>query len=94
MVDHGDSGSSVGMALGMLAHMPWYHYALMTVIVLVFAVLVHLRLRRTYWPQHASMQAVARTAVEHAAILVIVEIAAIVVVIGAVSGGMIAYHMI
>lgn len=81
------------MALGMLEHMPWYHYVLMAVVVLALAILVHLRIRRKYWPQHASMQGIARSTVEHAVILAVVEVVAIVVVVGGVSGGMVAYHM-
>ncbi|MGH3094651.1 MAG: hypothetical protein ACRDMV_01460 [Streptosporangiales bacterium] len=81
------------MALGMLADMPWYHYALMALVVLGLAIVVHLRIRRKYWPQHASMRGIARSTVEHAVILAVVEAVAIVVVVGGVSGGMVAYHM-
>lgn len=79
------------MALGMLAHMPWYHYLVMVLVVVALGVLVHLRIRRTYWPQHATVGGA--DFAQHAAILVGVEVVAMLVVVVGVSGGMLAYHM-
>lgn len=79
------------MALGMLAHMPWYHYLLMALVILALGVAVHLRVRRTYWPVHAFVGGA--DVAEHAAIVIGVELVAMVVVTGVVTGGMLAYHM-
>lgn len=83
----------MGIALGMLAHMPWYHYLLMAVVVLGMAIYVHVRIRRTYWPQHATMRGIARNTIEHLAILAGVELVAVVVVVLIVGGSMVAYHV-
>lgn len=77
------------MVLNMLLHMPWYHYALMAGGVVVLDVILHRLVRRTYWPQHESMQAVTRNAVEHMVILLI----GVVVMVTAVSGGMLVHRL-
>lgn len=91
-VGHDGNSSGLGMALGMLAHMPWYHYVLMAVAVTACAIAVHRRIRRTHWPQHATMAGIARTTVELLLILAGVELIAALVVVVAVTGGMLAYH--
>lgn len=81
------------MTARMLLHMPWYHYVAMGVLVVAVAVLTHLRIRRRYWPRHAMPSGLKRVRVEHVLILAGVEVVAAVVVLAAVSGGMLAYHL-
>lgn len=91
MGDHG-AGGGLAMALGMLAHMPWYHYVLIAAIVIAAGVVVHLRIRRRYWPQHATMAGISRTVVEQLLILAGVELIGVIVAVVVVGGGMVVYH--
>lgn len=83
--------NAMTMTLGMLTHMPWYHYLLMALAVAALGVAVHARIRRTYRPRHGVVGG--GDVAEHALILVVVELAAMVVLAVFVSGGMLAYHL-
>lgn len=79
------------MSIGMLAAMPWWHYALMVCAVAILGPITHERTRRTYLPRHGTIRAGADRA-ERVAILVGVELLGATAVITTVTGGMLIAH--